>query len=293
MLHRSANVFRFLAPLVCCQSDDERGRRGLAAYPPPLCVRARRAFGPVSASAWRDGLAVAVALWPFLMLVDALATELLQMGEALYTAGGAMLERPAWTPFMADSVVVAALPVLAVVLGRWWIAALGAGVFVWHQAAHPRLLDLDTLLFPNHGPVLLAKVMVIVIACIPAAHRAIRRIPHAFLAWGPIAVAGLAASKAIVRWVDVIAYRDIVTWKPVPWLVVVAPAAGYTCRSAVGRRAALYLFLPAAALGDLGDLLFVPTSIALAQIGCVALAFAVTAAVTRRRNGPAAAAPHC
>ncbi|XVQ87814.1 hypothetical protein ACQP2K_10455 [Microbispora siamensis] len=256
-----------------------------------LRVHARRAFGPVSASAWRDGLALAAALWPFLMLVDVLVTELLRVGESLYAVGIALLEQPAWIPFMAQDVVVAALPVLAVSLGRRWIAVLGAVAFVLDQVAHPYLLDPDTLLRPNHGFVLLAKATAIVIAFIPAAHRAITRIPRrAFLVWGPLALAGLTAAKAIVRWVDVIVYQDVVAWKPVPWLVVVALAAGYACRSAVGRRAALCLFMPAAALGDLGDLLFVPTSTALAQIGCTAVAFAVMAAVARRRSGPAAAA---
>lgn len=45
------------------------------------------------------------------------------------------------------------------------------------------------------------------------------------------------------------------------------------------------LFLPAAALGDLGDLPSVPTSTALAQLGCAALAFTTAAALTRRRSG--------
>ncbi|MEW9550851.1 hypothetical protein [Nonomuraea sp. NPDC050783] len=52
---------------------------------------------------------------------------------------------------------------------------------------------------------------------------------------------------------------------------------------AAGRRAALLLFPPAAALGDLGDLPWVPTSTALAQGRCAVLAFAVAAPLTRRR----------
>ncbi|MFI9596101.1 hypothetical protein [Nonomuraea sp. NPDC052265] len=81
-----------------------------------------------------------------------------------------------------------------------------------------------------------------------------------------------------------IADHVITSWKPVPWLIVVALAAGYACRSTVGRRAALLLFLPAAALGDLGDLPSVPTSTALAQLGCAALAFTAAAALTRWRG---------
>ncbi|MFD1540838.1 hypothetical protein [Nonomuraea guangzhouensis] len=241
-----------------------------------LRVHGRRTFGPVSAPAWRDGLALAVALWPFLMLTGALALRLLQAAETLNNGYGTAWERLTWTLLPTEPVVVAALPVLALLLRRRWIAVLGTVAFVLFQAGHPRLLDLDTLLFPNHGPVLLAEVTAIIIAFAPSAHRAITLIPwRAFLLWGPLALIGLTASKAIVRWVDVIAYHDIVIWKPVPWLVVVALAAGYACRSAVGRRAALLLFLPAAALGDLGDLPFVPTPTALAQIGCAALAFAL------------------
>ncbi|MBT2232184.1 hypothetical protein [Nonomuraea sp. NEAU-A123] len=256
-----------------------------------LRVHGRRAFGPVSAPAWRDGLALAVALWPFLMLTGALALRLLQAAETLNNGYGTAWERLTWTLLPTEPVVVAALPVLALLLRRRWIAVLGAVAFVLFQADHPRLLELDTLLFPNHGPVLLAEVAAIIIAFAPAAHRAITLIPwRAFLLWGPLALAALTASKAMVRWVDVIAYHDIVTWKPVPWLIVVALAAGYACRSAVGRRAALLLFLPAAALGDLGDLPFVSTPTALAQIGCAALAFAATATLTWTRSGPVASA---
>ncbi|MEU4405303.1 hypothetical protein AB0F88_12300 [Streptosporangium sp. NPDC023963] len=251
-----------------------------------LRVHGRRAFGPVSAPAWREGLALAVALWPFLMLTGALATGLLQGAEAVGNARTAVVERPIWILYLAEPIVIAALPVLAVLLGRRWIAVLGVVAFVLYQADHPRILDLDTLLFPNHGPVLLAQLATVAIAFVPAAHRAITVIPRrGFLLWGPLAVAGLTMSKAIVRWVDVITHHDIVTWKPVPWLVVVGLAAGYACRSSVGRRAALLLFLPAAALGDLGDLPSVPTSTALAQLGCVALAFTATTALTRRRSG--------
>ncbi|SDI99505.1 hypothetical protein [Nonomuraea jiangxiensis] len=249
-----------------------------------LRVHGRRAFGPASAPAWRDGLSLAMALWPFLMLAGALATGLLHGAETMRYVGVAAVERPSWILHLAEPIVVAALPVLAVLLGRRWIAVLGVVAFVLYQAGHPRLLELDTLLFPNHGPVLLAHLATVVIAFAPAAYRAITVIPRrAFLLWGPLAVAGLTASKAIVRWVDVTTHHDIVTWKPVPWLVVVGLAAGYACRSAVGRRAALLLFLPAAALGDLGDLPSVPTSTALAQLGCAALAFAAAAALTRRR----------
>ncbi|MEV7808389.1 hypothetical protein AB0O28_36115 [Microbispora sp. NPDC088329] len=256
-----------------------------------LRVHGRRAFGPVSAPAWRDGLALAVALWPFLMLADALATELLTTSRAVHTVGVPVLAQSVTIRFLAEDIAAAALPALAVRLGHRWIAALGAVAFVLYQVAHPHLLAPGTLLLPNHAFVLLAKVAAIAIAFVPAAHRAITRIPrHAFLVWGPLALAGLTAAKALVRWVDVTVYQDVVAWKPVPWLVVVALAAGYACRSAVGRRAALCLFVPAAALGDLGDLPFVPTSTALAQIGCTAVAFAVMAVVAGRLRRPAGAA---
>jgi hypothetical protein len=256
-----------------------------------LRVHGRRAFGPVSAPAWRNGLAVAVALWPFLILLSALATELLLMAESLYNGGIAALERPTGIPFVAETVVVAALPVLAVFLGRWWIAVLGAVAFVLYSTQQPYLLELDTLMFPNQGLVLLAEVAAFVIAFIPAAHRAITLIPRrAFLLWGPLALAGLMAGKAVVRWMNVLVDHDIMTWKPVPWIVVVALAAGYACRSAVGRRTALLLFLPAAALGDLDGLTFVSATTALAQIGCAVLTFSAAAALTRRRSGPVASA---
>ncbi|MGW4408015.1 hypothetical protein ACWEJ6_28575 [Nonomuraea sp. NPDC004702] len=252
-----------------------------------LRVHGRRAFGPVSSPAWRAGSALAVALWPFLMLAGELATGLLQGAGAVESVGAAAVERPVWILYLAEPIVIAALPVLAVLLGRRWIAVLGVVAFALYQAGHPfpGLLDLDTLLFPNHGPVLLAQLASVAIAFAPAAHRAITAVPRrAFLLWGPLAVVGLTASKAIVRWVDVITHQDIVSWKPVPWLVVVGLAAGYACRSAVGRRAALLLFVPAAALGDLGDLPSVPTFTALAQLGCAALAFTAAAALTRRRR---------
>ncbi|NUW41030.1 hypothetical protein [Nonomuraea rhodomycinica] len=256
-----------------------------------LRVHGRRAFGPVSASAWRDGPAVALALWPFLILISTLATQLLLSAESLHNVGLAALRRSTVVLFVAEAVVVAALPALAVLLGRRWIAVLGVVAFALYSARHPYLLHLDALLFPDHGVVLLAQVAALVIAFLPAAHRAVRLVPRrAFLAWGPPAVAGLTASKAVVRWVDVLAHQDIVAWKPVPWLVVVALAAGHACRSAVGRRAALILFLPAAALGDLGDLPFVSTPTALAQLGCAALAFTAAAVLGRRRRGPVAPA---
>ncbi|MER7369833.1 hypothetical protein [Nonomuraea wenchangensis] len=247
-----------------------------------LRVHLRRAFGPVSAPAWRGGPALAVALWPFLMLAGVLATELLRTAESVRNVGVAAVARPFWILLVAEPIAVAALPALAVLLGRRWIAVVGVVAFVLHQARHPRLLELDALLFPNHGPVLLAQLAAVAVAFVPAAHRAIAVVSRrAFLLWGPLAVAGLTMSKAIVRWVDVIAHHDLVTWKPVPWLVVVGLAAGWACGSSVGRRAALVLFLPAAALGDLGDLSSVPAVTALAQIGCAALAFAATAALRR------------
>ncbi|HUR05211.1 MAG TPA: hypothetical protein VM347_21885 [Nonomuraea sp.] len=256
-----------------------------------LRVHGRRALGPVSAPAWRAGLAVAVGLWPFLMLAGVLATEFVVAAEFLHKSGLAgVLQRPTWIPFVPETAVVAALPVLAVLLGRRWIALLGAVAFALYlyKAGHPYLLEQDALMFPSPGPVLLAEVSAVVIAFIPAAHRAITLIPwRAFLLWGPLALAGLTAGKAIMRWVNVMVHHDIMIWKPVPWLIVVALAAGYACRSVVGRRAELLLFLPAAALGDLP---FVSTPTALAQIGCAALAFAAAAALTWHRSGPAASA---
>ncbi|MEV4374605.1 hypothetical protein AB0J71_46645 [Nonomuraea sp. NPDC049637] len=250
-----------------------------------LRVHGRRAFGPVSTPAWRAGLALAVALWPFLMLTGALATAVLQGAEAVANVGAAAVERPAWMLYLAEPIVVAALPALAVLLARRWIAVAALVALMLDLADDPGVLDVDTLLFPNHGLVLLARLATVVIAFAPVAYRAIAVVPRrAFLLWGPLAVAGLTASKAIVRWVDVIAHQDVVSWKPVPWLVVVGLAAGYACRSAVGRRAALLLFVPAAALGDLGDLPSVPAVTALAQLGCAALAFTAAAALTRRRR---------
>ncbi|MFI6182155.1 hypothetical protein ACIA8R_41955 [Nonomuraea sp. NPDC051191] len=251
-------------------------------------VHARRAFGPVSAGAWRDGPAVAVALWPFLMLVSEVATVSLRAAESL-RHGAAFLEQPSSIRFLTEPALVAALPALAVLFGRRWIAVLAVVAFALRQAGHPGPeLNLDLLFLPNHGPLLVAEVMALVIAFMPVAYRAVGLIPRgAFLLWGPLALVGLIAGKAVVRarWVDAIADHVITSWKPVPWLIVVALAAGYACRSTVGRRAALLLFLPAAALGDLGDLPSVPTSTALAQLGCAVLAFAAAAALTRRRSG--------
>ncbi|MGI5290920.1 hypothetical protein ACQEVF_47460 [Nonomuraea polychroma] len=251
-------------------------------------VHARRAFGAASAAAWRDGLAVAVALWPLLMLVAEVATVSLRVAESLRW-GTAFLEDPSSIRFLTEPALVAALPALAVLFGRRWIAVLAVVAYALHQAGQPGPeLNLDRLFFPNHGPLLLAEVMALVIAFMPVAYRAVGLISRgAFLLWGPLTLVGLIASKAIVRarWVDVIADHVITSWKPVPWLIVVALAAGYACQSAVGRRAALLLFLPAAALGDLGDLPSVPTSTALAQLGCAALAFTTAAALTRRRSG--------
>lgn len=114
---------------------------------------------------------------------------------------------------------------------------LGVIAFALYQAADPFPPDLGTLLSPNHGSVLLTQVAAVALAFVPAARRAITLVPRRlFLLWGPLALAGPAASKAVVRWVDVVAHPGIVSWKPVPWLVV-ALAAGYACRSAVGRRA--------------------------------------------------------
>ncbi|GAA3572524.1 hypothetical protein GCM10022419_061790 [Nonomuraea rosea] len=244
-----------------------------------LRVHGRRAFGPVSAPAWRDGLVLAVALWPFLMLASVLATEVVLAAESLHTRGvAAVLQRPTWIPFVPETVVVAALPMLAVLFARRWIAVLGAVAFAFYlyRAGHPYLLDLEAMMRPNPGPVLLAELSAVVIAFIPTAHRAISLISRrAFLLWGPLALIGLIAGKALVRWLNVMVHHDVVFWKPVPWLVVVALAAGYACRSVAGRRAALLLFLPAAALGGL------PT--ALAQLGCAALAFAAAAACGPRR----------
>ncbi|QYC43186.1 hypothetical protein Nocox_27970 [Nonomuraea coxensis DSM 45129] len=51
-----------------------------------LRVHGRRAFGPVSAPAWRGGPALAVALWPFLMPAGVLAAELLRTAGSLHYA---------------------------------------------------------------------------------------------------------------------------------------------------------------------------------------------------------------
>ncbi|MEW1838896.1 hypothetical protein AB0392_13150 [Nonomuraea angiospora] len=270
-----------------------------------LHVHARRAFGPVSRPVWRAGLAVAVALWPLLMLTAALAMVLLrtvEIVEAARSLGAEVFREPVWVLNLAEPVVVAGLPALAVLLGRRWIAVLGAVALAYYLADPWNGLDLYVLsspdgvrillahlALPNRGLVLLAQVAAVVIAFLPGAHRALAIVPRrSLLLWAPLALTGLTASKAIVRWVDVIAHHDVVVWKPVPWLVVVSLAAGYACRSELGRRVALVLFLPAAALGDLGDMLRIPTSTALAQLGCAALAFAVGATLSRRRSGLAA-----
>jgi hypothetical protein len=196
-----------------------------------------------------------VALWPFLMLVAAVATVSSRVAESLRW-GTAFLEDPSSIRFLTEPALVAALPALAVLFGRRWIAVLAVVAYALHQVGQPGPeLGLDRLFFPNHGPLLLAEMMALVIAFTPVAHRAIGLISRgAFLLWGSLALVGLIASTAIVRarWVDVIADHVITSWKPVPWLIVVALAAGYACQPAVGRRAALLLFLPAAALGDLG-----------------------------------------
>ncbi|MGV9377944.1 hypothetical protein ACWDRB_19120 [Nonomuraea sp. NPDC003707] len=267
-----------------------------------LRVHVRRAFGPVSGPVWREGLTVAVALWPLLMLTAALAMALLmavEIVESARTFGADLFREPVWLLHFVEPVAVAALPALAVLLGRRWIAVLGAVALAYHLADPWSGLDLYVLSSPdgvrvlladlaqpNTGLILLAQVAAAVIAFLPGAHRALAIVPRrSLLLWAPLALAGLTASKAIVRWVDVIDHHDVVAWKPVPWLVVVSLAAGYACRSALGRRVALVLFLPAAALGDLGDLLRIPTSMVLAQLGCAALAFAAGATLSRRRSG--------
>ncbi|HUR07897.1 MAG TPA: hypothetical protein VM347_35515 [Nonomuraea sp.] len=55
--------------------------------------------------------------------------------------------------------------------------------------------------------------------------------------------------------------------------------------------AALLLFLPAAALGDLGNLPSVPASVALVQIGCLLSAFAMGTVLVSRRESRASASP--
>jgi hypothetical protein len=231
-------------------------------------------------------VALAVALWPFLILVSVLATEFVLAAGSLRIRGvAAVLERPTWIPFVPETVVVAALPALAVLLGRRWIAVFGTVAFALYlyQAGHPYPLGPDALMAPSGGLVLLAEVSAVVIPFVPAAHRAITLIPRrALLLWGPLALVGLIAGQAMVRWMNVMVHHDIPIWAPVPWLVVVALAAGYACRSAVGRRAAPLLFLPAAALSHLG-LPFAPTPAA--EIGCAALAFAAAAVLTWRRSG--------
>ncbi|MET8002604.1 hypothetical protein [Nonomuraea glycinis] len=249
-------------------------------------VHARRAFGPVSAGAWRDGLTLAVALWPFLMLAAEVATVSLRVTESLRWGAG-FLAQPHSIWFLTGPALVAALPALAVLFGRRWIAVLAVVALALYQSGPVAELNLDMLFFPNYGPLVLAEVVALVIAFMPVAYHALGLIPsRAFLLWGPLALVGLIASKAIVRarWMDAVADHVSTSWKPVPWLIVVALAAGYACRFAVGRRAALLLFLPAAALGDLGDLPFVPTSTALAQLGCAALAFTAAAALTQQRS---------
>ncbi|GII79701.1 hypothetical protein Sru01_46830 [Sphaerisporangium rufum] len=263
-------------------------------------VHARRAFGPGSAGAWRAGLTVAMALWPLLMLAAALAMTLMMVVD-LVASPASVGVVPSREPIVAllglvEPVIVAAPPALAVLLGRRWIAVLGALalachlVLPWYGSGVVALsLDgvaivLPDFRLPTTGWFFTAQVVAAVIAFLPAARRALALVPRrGFLRWTPLALAGLIAGHAMVRLAGVIDHQ-IIIWKPVPWLVVVGLAAGFACRSASGRRAALVLFLPAAALGDLGNPPWTPAVVVFAQLGCAVLAFAA-AVSTRRRGG--------
>ncbi|PRX46889.1 hypothetical protein B0I32_1437 [Nonomuraea fuscirosea] len=60
-----------------------------------LCVHTRRAFGAAARLAWRDGLALAAALWPFLALTSELATAILQASGSVRKLGlGYVAEHP-------------------------------------------------------------------------------------------------------------------------------------------------------------------------------------------------------
>ncbi|MEV1245655.1 hypothetical protein [Nonomuraea sp. NPDC049750] len=246
-------------------------------------VHCRRAFGTVSAPAWRDAVAVGAALWPLLILTDTLARQIIFLAPSI---GFGLLHHWAQEPgsilFWARPVIVFALPVLAVAFRDRGIAALGALAFLLHVGTSPFFLPMA---LPNVALPLLAQLVAVAVAFTGPARKGASHIPwRTVLLWMPFGLIGLAASKVGRHLLDSATNHEIALWKPVPWLIIMAAAAGYAARSVVGRRASLLLFLPAAALGDLGRLPSLPTSLALAQIGCVLGAFAMGTMLRGSKN---------
>ncbi|MEV6159490.1 hypothetical protein AB0L53_55075 [Nonomuraea sp. NPDC052129] len=242
-------------------------------------MHCRRAFGTVSAPAWRDAVAVGMALWPLLILTDTLARQIMFLAPSI---GVGLLhhwtQEPGSILFWARPVIVFALPVLAVALRRRGVAALGALAFLLY--ADTSLLT-RPLALPNVALPLLAQVVAVAVAFTGPARRGASLIPwRTVMLWTPFGLVGLAASKLGGGLLG----HEIALWKPVPWLIIMAAAAGYAARSVLGRRASLLLFLPVAALGDLGKLPSLPTPLALAQIGCVLGAFAMGTMLRDSKN---------
>ncbi|MER5321641.1 hypothetical protein [Streptosporangium roseum] len=200
----------------------------------------------------------------------------------------------------ARPIIVFALPVLAVACRHRGIAALGALAFTLYLSdssrftlalGEPAVGEPGRLLMPDVGLPLLSQVVAVVVAFTRPARTGMSLISRrTLMLWMPFGLIGLAAGKVGRHVLDAATNHEIALWKPVPWLITMAAAAGYAAGSVVGRRAALLLFLPVAALGDLGKLPSPPTSVALAQIGCVLSAFAIGTMLARRPagRGPAA-----
>ncbi|MEV0596613.1 hypothetical protein [Nonomuraea cavernae] len=247
-------------------------------------MHCRRAFGTVSAPAWRDAVAAGMALWPLLVLTDTLARQVMSLAPSI---GQGLLHH--WTQepwsllYWARPIIVFALPVLAVALRHRGIATLGALAFMLYLGGSPFPLSLA---LPNVSLPLLAQAVAVAVAFTSPARKGMSLISRrTLMLWMPFGLIGLAAGKVGRHVLDMATNHEIALWKPVPWLIFMAAAAGYAAGSVVGRRASLLLFLPVAALGDLGKLPALPTSIALAQLGCVLSAFAIGTMLARRQAG--------
>ncbi|WP_329080957.1 MULTISPECIES: hypothetical protein [unclassified Streptosporangium] len=250
----------------------------------------RRAFGTVSAPAWRDAVAVGMALWPVLILTDTLARQVLSLAQSGPGLLHYWMQEPWSLLRWAEPIIVFALPVLAVALRHRGIATLGALAFMLYlsDSLHFTLAlgEPDRLLMPNVGLPLLSQVVAVAVAFTRPARTGMSLISRrTLMLWMPFGLIGLAAGKVGRHVLDAATNHEIALWKPVPWLIIMAAAAGYAAGSVVGRRAALLLLLPVAALGDLGKLPSLPASVALVQIGCVLSAFAMGTMLARRPVG--------
>ncbi|GAA3470539.1 hypothetical protein [Nonomuraea roseola] len=247
-------------------------------------IHCRRAFGTVSAPAWRDAMAAGMALWPLLILTDTLARQVLSLAQSGPDLLSYWMQEPWSLLHWARPIIVFALPVLAVVLRHRGIATLGALAFVLYLSGRSPLTL--PLALPNVGLPLLAQVVAVAAAFTRPARNGMSLIyRRTLMLWMLFGLIGLVASKVGRGVLDAATNHEIALWKPVPWLIIMAAAAGYAARSVVGRRAALLLSLPVAALGDLGKLPSLPTSVALAQIGCVLSAFAMGTMLARWQAG--------